>query len=44
MNVVLRLMDAGVELVWWGGGGNFHVQPNCSVAIVLCCVVLSLGL
>ena len=42
MNDVLK---ASVEFVWWGGGGgvgwvlhsNFHVQPNYSVEVVLCC-------
>ena len=44
MNVVLRPMEASVEFVWWGGGGvgwgwhgNFHVQPNYSVVVMLHC-------
>ena len=43
MNVVLRLMEAAVEFVWWWGWGlhsNFHVQPNYSVEVVLRCVVV----
>ena len=40
-------MEAAVEFLWWvvvggGGGGSgaqahFHVQPNYSVEVVLCC-------
>ena len=43
MNVVLRLMEAAVEVVWWWGWGlhsHFHVQPNYSVEVVLRCVVV----
>ena len=46
MNVVLRLMEAAVGFVWWGGGGvctlhsPFHVQPNYSVEVVSRCDVL----
>ena len=38
--------EAHVEFVWWGGGGgcglqnHFHVQPNYSVVVVLCCDVV----
>ena len=45
-NVILRLLKATVEFVWWGDVGwwlglqsHFRVQPNYSVE-----VVLSLGL
>ena len=43
MNVVLRLMEAAVEFMWWWGWGfhsHFHVQPNYSVEAVLRCVVV----
>ena len=45
MNVVLRLIDAAVEFLWWGGGGwgllsHFRVQPNNCVEFVLRCVVV----
>ena len=43
MNVVMRLMEAAVDFVWWWGWGlhsHFHVQPNYSVEVVLCCVVV----
>ena len=48
MNVVLRLMEAAVEFVWWGGvvglwwglHSHFFVQPNISVEVVLHCVVI----
>ena len=37
-----------VEFLRWGGGrvgwvglhSHFHVQPNCGVQVVLCCVVV----
>ena len=45
MNVVLRLIEAAVEFLWWGVGwsglhSHFHVQPNYCVEVVLCCVVV----
>ena len=41
MNVVLRLLKATVEFLWWVGlQSHFHVQPNYSVEVVLCCVVV----
>ena len=43
MNVVLRLTEAAVEFLWWGGWGlqsPFHVQPNNCVEVVLRCVVV----
>ena len=44
MNIVLRLMEAAVEFVWWVGCGgmhsHFHVKPNYSVEVVLRCVVV----
>ena len=43
MNVVLRLMEAAVEFVWWRRGGlhsYFHVQTNYIVEVVLRCVVV----
>ena len=43
MNVVLRLMEAAVEFVWWWGWGlqsHFNVQPNYSVEVVLPCVIV----
>ena len=42
MYVVLRLMEAAVEFVWlWCGlHSHFHVQPNYSVEVALCCVVV----
>ena len=41
INVVLRLMKAAVEFVWWWGlHSNFHVKPNYSVEVVLRCVVV----
>ena len=42
MNVVLRLLKATVEFLWWGGWGlqsHFHVQPNYSVEVVLLVVL-----
>ena len=34
-------MNAVVEFVWWGGlHSHFHVQPNFSVEVALCCVVV----
>ena len=27
-------------MVWWGLHSPFHVQPNYSVAVMLCCVVV----
>ena len=34
-------MGAAIEFVWWGGCESyFHVKPNCSVEVVLCCVVI----
>ena len=38
-------MEAAVEFLWWWMGGwwvvgvqsHFHVQPNYSVEVVLCC-------
>ena len=48
MDVVLRLTEAAVEFLWWVGGGwglhsHFRVQPNYSIDVVLCCVVLVVG-
>ena len=46
MNVVLRLTEAAVEFVWWGGWGlqsHFPVQPNHCVEVVLRCVVVWVG-
>ena len=51
MNVVLRLTEAAVDFLWWGGvvyglvGGlglqnQFHVQPNNCVEVVLQCIVV----
>ena len=48
INVNLRLMEAAVEFVWWGGvvglwwglHSHFFVQPNISVEVVLHCVVI----
>ena len=45
MNVVLTLLKATVEFLWWGGGGwglhsHFHVKPNNDVEVVLRCVVV----
>ena len=41
MNVGLRLMEAAVGFVGLGGlHSHFHVQPNYSVEVVLCCVVI----
>ena len=46
INVVLRLMEAAFEFVWWGGGvgwglhSHFHVQPKYSVEVVLRYVVV----
>ena len=43
MNFVLRLTEAAVEFIWWGGWGlqsHFCVQPNHCVKVVLCCVVV----
>ena len=49
MNLVPRLMEAaefvwwcgvrwgGVVLVGWGLHSHFHVQPNYSIEVVLCC-------
>ena len=37
MNVALK---ASVEFVWWGLHSHFRVQPNYSVNVVLCCVVV----
>ena len=47
MNVVLRLTEAAVEFVWWGGRvvvlhSNFHVKPNYSVEVVFRCIVVGL--
>ena len=43
--VVLRLREAAVEFLWWGGGwwdlpSNFYVQPNNCVEVVFRCVVV----
>ena len=40
--VVLRLREAAVEFLWWGGGwwdlpSNFYVQPNNWGCVTLCC-------
>ena len=44
MNVVLRLTEAAVEFLWWSGWcgfhSHFHVQPNYSAVLRLCCVVV----
>ena len=34
--------EADVEFLWggWGLQSHFHVQPNYSVEVVLCCVVV----
>ena len=43
INVHLGLLEADVEFLWWWWGGvhsHFRVQPNCSVEVVLCCVVV----
>ena len=41
------VMEAGVEFLWWWRDGvgwglhsHFHVQPNYSVEVGLCCVVV----
>ena len=40
------LLKGNIEFLWWwrgGGGGvhiHLHVQPNCRVEVVLCCVVV----
>ena len=43
MNIVLRLLKATVEFLWWGGWwglqSHFHVQPNYSVEVVLLVVL-----
>ena len=47
MNVVLRLMEAAVEFVWWDGGGGVCTVifvSNPTTVLRLCCVVLSLGM
>ena len=35
---------ADIEFLWWvvvgGVQSHFHVQPNCSVEVVLCCIVV----
>ena len=47
MNVVLRLLKATVEFLWWGGWwglqSHFHVQPNFCVGVVLYCVVVGVA-
>ena len=44
INVNLRLLKAAVEFLWWWVGwvvqSHFCVQPNYSVEVVLCCVVV----
>ena len=47
MDVVLRLTEAAVEFLWWGGvvgwwglQSHFRVQPNNCVEAVLRCVVV----
>ena len=44
MNVVLRIMEfmfsSCGEVVGWGLHSHFCVQPNYSVEVVLCCVVV----
>ena len=43
MNVVLRLTEAAVEILWvgwWGSQRHFRVQPNFCVEVVLRCVVV----
>ena len=49
MNVVLRLTEAAVEFLWWGGvlvGGVCKVifVSNPTTVLSLCYVVLLLGL
>ena len=43
----LNLLKASIEFLWGGGVGwggvvrsHFHVQPNYSVEVVFCCVVV----
>ena len=45
INVYLSLLETNVEFLWWGGVGggaqsDFRIQPNYSVEVVLCCVVI----
>ena len=39
ININLTLLMATVEFVWWGHS-NFRVQPNYSVEVMLCCLVI----
>ena len=46
MNVVLRIMEAAVEFVWWGGRVvvvGFAESSSCPTQLQ-CCVMLSFGL
>ena len=43
MNVVLRLMEAAGEFVWWGGVCTVIFVSNPTTVLKLCCVVVGVA-